>query len=101
MRRGSQIIVLHPGSRHIRIGKASDVFPVTVPNVVARKINPPSAAPAPAFVEGIYRPRSDAVLKQEDSSASKDEYTVTVTSDDPVIHVFLQQLLAVYRGLTV
>ncbi|KAJ7504317.1 hypothetical protein B0H11DRAFT_1981638 [Mycena galericulata] len=82
-RRGSQIIVIHPGSRFLRIGKASDVFPVTVPNVVARKINPATAAPPPAFVEGIYRPRGDAVPKQEDSSQNKDEYTVTVTSDDP------------------
>ncbi|KAJ7623175.1 hypothetical protein FB45DRAFT_924792 [Roridomyces roridus] len=81
-RRGSQIIVIHPGSRNIRVGKASDVFPVTVPNVVARKMNPPSAAPVPTYVEGIYRPRDDTVPKQ-DESTNKDEYTVTVASDDP------------------
>ncbi|KAJ6515082.1 hypothetical protein C8R47DRAFT_1089959 [Mycena vitilis] len=82
-RRGSHIIVIHPGSRSLRIGKASDVFPVTVPNVVARKINPPSEAVAPPFIQGIYRPRGDTVPKPETSPAPKDEYAVTVTSDDP------------------
>ncbi|KAJ6518873.1 hypothetical protein C8R45DRAFT_949593 [Mycena sanguinolenta] len=82
-RRGSQVIVIHPGSRFLRIGKASDVFPVTVPNVVARKINPASEAPARTFIQGIYRPRGDAVPQQEDSSTPQDEYAVKVTSDDP------------------
>lgn len=36
-RRGSQVIVIHPGSRYLRIGKASDVVPVSIPCVVARK----------------------------------------------------------------
>ncbi|KAJ7247608.1 hypothetical protein B0H12DRAFT_1124689 [Mycena haematopus] len=82
-RRGSHIIVIHPGSRFLRIGKASDVFPITVPNVVARKINPASEAPARTFVQGIYRPRGGAVPQQEDSSTPQDEYAVKITSDDP------------------
>ncbi|KAF7356541.1 Actin-related protein 8 [Mycena venus] len=77
------IIVIHPGSRFLRIGKASDVFPVAVPNVVARKVNPPSDAPAPSYVQGIYRPRGDTVPQQEDPSTTQDEYAVKVTSDDP------------------
>lgn len=40
-RRGSQVIVIHPGSRYIRIGRASDVNPITIPCVVARKSNIP------------------------------------------------------------
>jgi len=40
-RRGSQVIVIHPGSRYIRIGRASDVNPITVPCVVARKSDIP------------------------------------------------------------
>ncbi|KAJ7696593.1 nucleus protein [Mycena rosella] len=84
-RRGSQIIVIHPGSRFLRIGKGSDVFPVSVPNVVARKINPASDAPLSKFVEAIYRPRKGkTVIPQEGGSAeTNDEYEVTVTSDDP------------------
>ncbi|KAJ7446742.1 hypothetical protein FB451DRAFT_1291356 [Mycena latifolia] len=83
-RRGSQVIVIHPGSRFLRLGKASDVFPVTVPNVVARKVNPPSDAPPPKFVEAIYRPRKgNTVPQEEESSENNDEYAVNITSDDP------------------
>ncbi|KAG5647468.1 hypothetical protein DXG03_009399 [Asterophora parasitica] len=53
-RRGSQVIVIHPGSRSIIIGRASDVSPITVPNVVARKYTPP--VPPPARIERISRP---------------------------------------------
>ncbi|KAJ6591498.1 hypothetical protein DFH09DRAFT_1259152 [Mycena vulgaris] len=82
-RRGSQIIVIHPGSRFLRIGKASDVFPVAVPNVVARKITPAADAPPSKFVEAIYRPRKGNTVPQEEDSSTKDEYAVTITSDDP------------------
>lgn len=34
-----QTIVLHPGSRHIRIGFGSDAVPITIPSVIARKCN--------------------------------------------------------------
>ncbi|EPS40460.1 hypothetical protein H072_5705 [Dactylellina haptotyla CBS 200.50] len=34
---GSRVIVIHPGSRNIRIGRASDALPKTVPNVIARR----------------------------------------------------------------
>lgn len=34
----TKTIVIHPGSRWLRIGRASDAFPATVPNVIARKI---------------------------------------------------------------
>ncbi|OLL24237.1 putative actin-related protein 8 [Neolecta irregularis DAH-3] len=37
---GSRIIVIHPGSRNLRIGLASDAFPKTVPNVIARRVDP-------------------------------------------------------------
>ncbi|KAK6539819.1 actin-like protein arp8 [Orbilia ellipsospora] len=33
---GSRVIVIHPGSRNLRIGRASDALPKTVPNVIAR-----------------------------------------------------------------
>ncbi|KAJ7091416.1 hypothetical protein B0H15DRAFT_836015 [Mycena belliarum] len=83
-RRGSQVIVIHPGSRLLRIGKASDVFPVAVPNVVARKINPTTDAPPLKFIEGIYRPRKgNTVAQGQNTSENKDEYAVTITSDDP------------------
>ncbi|KAJ7043683.1 hypothetical protein C8F04DRAFT_1072950 [Mycena alexandri] len=89
-RRGSQIIVIHPGSRFLRIGRASNVFPVVVPNVVARKMNPVSAAPAPTFVKGIYRPRP---VPPEDPTQPTSE--VFVVSDDP----FDEEMAAVTLSL--
>ncbi|CAK5283142.1 unnamed protein product [Mycena citricolor] len=80
-RRGSQVIVIHPGSQSMRIGKASDVFPITVPSVVARKITPASNVSAPIYRSGIIRRRQEVAIKTEDSAM--DEYAVTVNSDDP------------------
>ncbi|GAA5832620.1 hypothetical protein JCM11251_001389 [Rhodosporidiobolus azoricus] len=34
----SRTIIIHPGSRFLRIGRASDLAPVSVPNVIARKL---------------------------------------------------------------
>ncbi|EKM81702.1 hypothetical protein AGABI1DRAFT_54629 [Agaricus bisporus var. burnettii JB137-S8] len=53
-RRGSQVIVIHPGSRYIRIGKASDVVPVSVPCVVARKCR--TEAPKVTRIRSVVRP---------------------------------------------
>ncbi|GAA6008824.1 uncharacterized protein JCM10292_004683, partial [Rhodotorula paludigena] len=36
-------LVIHPGSRWLRIGRASDLAPVAVPNVIARKTGAPVA----------------------------------------------------------
>ncbi|KAF8523616.1 hypothetical protein JB92DRAFT_3081847 [Gautieria morchelliformis] len=44
-RRGSNVIVIHPGTRFLRIGRASDVFPLTVPHVIARKSKVPVSPP--------------------------------------------------------
>ena len=34
---GSKVIVIHPGSRNLRIGLASDALPKTIPMVIARR----------------------------------------------------------------
>ncbi|KAG6857474.1 hypothetical protein H0H87_003541 [Tephrocybe sp. NHM501043] len=70
LRRGSQVIVIHPGSSAILIGRASDVSPTSVPNVVARKCKPP----VPEFVriEGISRPRGQTADTED--KAYKDPF---------------------------
>ncbi|RIB12504.1 hypothetical protein C2G38_2200470 [Gigaspora rosea] len=35
---GSKVLVIHPGSKYLRIGRASEAFPYVVPHVIARKI---------------------------------------------------------------
>ena len=34
----SHILILHPGSRNLRIGRASDFYPKEVPNCIARPV---------------------------------------------------------------
>ncbi|CCM00587.1 uncharacterized protein FIBRA_02623 [Fibroporia radiculosa] len=80
-RRGSKVIVVHPGSRFLRIGKASDVTPLTIPSVVARKHRPP--VPAPQHVPGIARQREGMARATFAASQNNDEYAVQVNSDDP------------------
>ncbi|KAK2463573.1 hypothetical protein APHAL10511_004324 [Amanita phalloides] len=75
-RRGSQVIVVHLGSRFLRVGKASDVNPTTVPCVVAWKCTG-TIAPS-TFVESISRPKK---VKTSLKSTHRDENDTT--PDDP------------------
>ncbi|KAL1944865.1 hypothetical protein VTO73DRAFT_2485 [Trametes versicolor] len=81
-RRGSKVVVIHPGSRFLRIGRACDVTPLTIPNVIARKHTVPVSEPV--YVQGISRPKEDRKRATPSTSASNgDEYAVNVASDDP------------------
>ncbi|THH11839.1 hypothetical protein EW145_g366 [Phellinidium pouzarii] len=88
-RRGAKVLVIHPGSRWLRIGRAADVVPVSIPHVIARRVRDPPAAP-PSSVHNISRPR----MRRHTSDAGPadarkdDEYAVTVASDDPASGVF-------------
>lgn len=44
VRHGADVIVLHPGSSNLRIGKATDAVPITIPSVVAMKQAQPVSA---------------------------------------------------------
>ena len=67
------MLVIHPGSRFIRIGRASDVSPVSTPNVIARKNAAP--VPSPIHVETISRPRRGgrSRFNSEDVSSASDD----------------------------
>ncbi|KAG0380447.1 actin-like protein arp8 [Mortierella sp. AD032] len=43
---GKKVIVIHPGSRYLRVGRASDAYPIITPHCIARRIRvpPPSVA---------------------------------------------------------
>ncbi|KAI0032652.1 hypothetical protein K488DRAFT_78343 [Vararia minispora EC-137] len=77
-RRGSNVIVIHPGSRFLRIGRASDITPTTVPSCIARKTASP--VPASIYIENITRPRKSVVKHHPPAG---DEYAVAPASDDP------------------
>lgn len=77
------MLVIHPGSRFLRVGKASDVTPVSIPNVIARKHK--GSVTQLSYVEGISRPQKEKVRSNSMHSAQgSDEYAVPIISDDPV-----------------
>ncbi|TRM65560.1 hypothetical protein BD626DRAFT_567456 [Schizophyllum amplum] len=43
--RGHQTLVIHPGTQNFRIGRASDLSPVVIPAIVARKTSAPVPRP--------------------------------------------------------
>ncbi|GLB41816.1 hypothetical protein LshimejAT787_1004160 [Lyophyllum shimeji] len=78
-RRGSQVIVIHPGSRNILLGRASDVTPVSVPNVVARKSSVP--VPPLTWVDRVSRPRSrEAELEQAEKDLFNEKMAAITVS---------------------
>lgn len=118
--RGQNTVVIHPGSSNIRIGRASDLTPLTIPAVVARKINQEDSAgvEGPSYVSVISRPKgttegSGAVTddgddqapserrtrkrraKEKEATESFDAYAVDVNSNDP----FDQKLAALQISL--
>ena len=85
-RRGSDVIVIHPGSRFTRIGRACDINPVTVPTVIARKSRDSGGTvPEPRYVRGIERPQPGMErTRPVQGSGGGDEYSVSSQSNDPV-----------------
>lgn len=74
--------MVHLGSRFLRVGRATDVNPVSVPNVIARKLRPP--IPAPSFLQSITRPLKGRGILQNLRTTGDDEYAVSSGSGDPV-----------------
>lgn len=81
---GAKTIVIHPGSRWLKIGMANDVFPVSVPNVIARKRRTGPVA-EPVFHNGVIKPASentpaDAAREKEISAESDEDSFVERTA---------------------
>lgn len=76
------MIVIHPGSQFVKIGRASDVTPLQVPHVIARRHTPP--VPPPVYTNSVGRLDKGKEKVSGQISPEGDEYSVQVTSDDPV-----------------
>jgi len=91
--RGTDVIILHPGSRWIRVGRATDPFPVSVPHVIARKVasNYPRPTPRqriPRLGKGIPFPGGD---KRRMSGASGN--ASSGVADSEPVHNFTDDLV--------
>ncbi|KAF9650794.1 actin-like ATPase domain-containing protein [Thelephora ganbajun] len=96
-RRGSDVIVIHPGSRFTRIGRACDVNPITVPNVVARKLRDGGIVLKPTYIKGIERPQPGTErTKPIQGTGGGDEYSVSSQSNDP-FEVKIDSLVTSFR----
>lgn len=71
MAKGSDTIVIHPGSRWIRVGRATDPYPVSIPHVIARKVAPNHPA-APGLVR-ILKVGQGGMDTREDAGPPVDE----------------------------
>ncbi|KAG8756654.1 actin-like protein arp8 [Ceratobasidium sp. 428] len=73
---GAKTVVIHPGSRWLKIGMASEVFPVSIPNVIARKQRT-QPVPQPVFHSGIIRPESE--------SEKPNDYEISADAEEPFV----------------
>lgn len=72
--------MIHPGTRFLRIGRASDVFPVAVPHVIARKsrvpVPPPQHVPSSVARKlGAKKNRKKATGRGESRAMDVDQET--------------------------
>ncbi|KDQ13053.1 hypothetical protein BOTBODRAFT_160982 [Botryobasidium botryosum FD-172 SS1] len=89
-KRGSDIIIIHPGSRYLRIGRATDAYPVTVAHVIARKSKPPIVPPAffprivrgAASTDGAQQKNVDAQADAMDTDDAPPNVVVTNDEDE-------------------
>ncbi|CAE6409631.1 unnamed protein product [Rhizoctonia solani] len=68
---GSKTLVIHPGSRWLKMGMATDVFPVQIPNLIVRKCRTGTAPEAP-FRNGLFKPASES-KSPADNTREKDQ----------------------------
>lgn len=65
-RPGADVVVIHPGSSNLRIGKATDTVPITIPSVVAIKKSPPGSP------EDYLPARPERIVNQGDDEDDVD-----------------------------
>jgi actin-related protein len=78
--RGYNTVVIHPGSSTLRIGRASDLTPLSIPAVVARKLkrhegdkDDSVGVEGPSFVSAVIRPISGGEGSGSKGAEDEDE----------------------------
>ncbi|WVQ71591.1 hypothetical protein IAR50_001131 [Cryptococcus sp. DSM 104548] len=89
----SNILIIHPGSRNLRIGLASSYYPREVPNCIARPtaaVNAGGVTPVPALGSRVKKLRSEGnkKRKREDQHSQSEDVSMEggeETVVDPVV----------------
>ncbi|KAF9326059.1 actin-like protein arp8 [Linnemannia elongata] len=92
---GKKVIVIHPGSRYLRIGRASDAYPIITPHCIARRIRVPplstvitngltkAVAVSGTAAESQGEDAASAATREEAAEADQDkEEAMDVDEDD-------------------
>jgi actin-related protein 8 len=61
----SDVIVIHPGSRFVRVGRASDAFPKQCPHLLVRAIKTPSVS---VESNGLKEPTDQPAQQEEETN---------------------------------
>ncbi|KAF9934530.1 actin-like protein arp8 [Linnemannia zychae] len=88
---GKKVIVIHPGSRNLRIGRASDAYPIVTPHCIARRTRvPPSSTSESGVVVESEAPVTVVTTTTEESSGGNqdkdDEMDVDEDEDEDETH---------------
>ncbi|KAG0088065.1 actin-like protein arp8 [Podila epicladia] len=79
---GKKIVVIHPGSRFLRIGRASDAYPVVTPHVIARRMRTGvSGQPKAGSKAGGEDSAMDVDQEQEEEDVVNDRYLQEIEYD--------------------
>lgn len=86
-KRGSDVLVIHPGSRFLRLGRASDHTSVTIPHVIARKFKTQIPSRSPVYAVPPFREAPARFVVVPPPPGMPDvtsDYEVEADPDDPV-----------------
>ncbi|KAI8349577.1 hypothetical protein B0O80DRAFT_417516 [Mortierella sp. GBAus27b] len=89
---GKKIIVIHPGSRILRIGRASDAYPVAIPHCIARRMHStpvtvttsktPATQSTDATESNTETSSTDANEQQDDGTQAEDDSAMDVDASE-------------------
>ncbi|CAE7217046.1 unnamed protein product [Rhizoctonia solani] len=79
---GAKTLIIHPGTRWLKIGMATDAFPVQVPNVIARRCRA-GTVPPPVFHHGVIQPASERNSPADSACEKGKGREMSADSEDP------------------
>jgi hypothetical protein len=97
----SKILIIHPGSNSLRIGRANDFYPHEVPNCIARSNKASKGAGIPPVPKGWTKRTAGEPVERGDAKrrvSARGQETVDAIAnegsdpDDPVCHSRAMQL---------
>ncbi|KAI5455293.1 actin-like protein arp8 [Naganishia albida] len=68
-----ETIIIHPGSRYLKIGRGSDLTPISVPNCIFRKVHRPQADAEGIAPVGTSLPRTEGEGRMAEGSTSAED----------------------------